>query len=329
MKTAPMQHINLGQSGLKVSRIGLGTLSFGSSKSRPWILDEAESRPFIRRALDLGINYFDTSNSYSLGVSEGVVGRALKEMAKRDEVVIATKVYFPMSEKPNDRGLSRKHILASIDASLKRLGTDYVDLYQIHRWDAETPIEETLAALDAVVRAGKARYLGASSMLAWQFAEALHTAGRRGWTRFVSMQNQYNLAYREEERDMIPLCREEGIGIVPYSPLAAGVLTGSRRYPGVGDTPRGRNDALVAKYYGEEQCYAIAARVAEVAKKRGVAPAQVALAWLLAQPGLTAPIIGVTRMEQLEQAAGALGVVLADDERAHLEELYRPRALMM
>jgi 1-deoxyxylulose-5-phosphate synthase len=244
-----MQYVNLGRTGLKVSRICLGTMTYGTSKWRPWVLDEEPSRPFIKHALELGINFFDTADMYSLGMSEEVVGRALKDFARRDNVVLATKVFYPMSEDPNDRGLSRKHILSAIDRSLQRLGTDYVDLYQIHRWDAHTPIEETLDALDAVVRAGKVRYIGASSMMSWQFARALYTSDRLGLARFATMQNHYNLIYREEEREMIPLCLEEGIGVIPWSPLARGFLMGNRRGPSEGDTPRAQTDTFAHGLY--------------------------------------------------------------------------------
>jgi 1-deoxyxylulose-5-phosphate synthase len=322
-----MQFVNLGRSGLKVSRICLGAMSYGSPASRPWILPEEEGRPFIRRALELGINFFDTADMYSDGASEEVLGRALRDFASRDEVVIATKVYYPMGDGPNDRGLSRKHILAAIDASLRRLGVDHVDLYQIHRWDDETPIEETLEALCDVVRAGKARYLGASSMYAWQFARALYVAERRGWTRFVSMQNHYNLVYREEEREMLPLCRAEGIGVIPWSPLARGFLAGNRSRSG-GETRRAQTDAFGKSLYGSEEDFAVAERAAEVARRRGVEPAQVALAWLLRQPGVTAPIVGATKMAHLEQAVAALDLALDDGECGELEAPYRPHRVL-
>jgi aryl-alcohol dehydrogenase (NADP+) len=286
------------------------------------VLPEEASRPFIKRALELGINFFDTADMYSLGRSEEILGAALKDFAPRDTVVIATKVFNRMSDDPNDRGLSRKHIMASIDRSLARLGTDYVDLYQIHRWDFETPIEETLDALHDVVKAGKARYIGASSMMAWQFAKALYLADRHGWTRFVSMQNHYNLVYREEEREMLPLCREEGIGVIPWSPLARGFLAGNRRRGEKTATTRERTDAYAHGLYYEESDYAVADRTVEVARDKGVSPAQIALAWILAQPGVTAPIVGASKMEHLEQAVKALDVRLSPDDRKRLEEPY-------
>ncbi len=323
-----MQHVKLGRTGLEVSRICLGAMSYGSPASRPWILSEEEGRPFIRRALELGINFFDTANMYSEGASEEVLGRALRDFARRDEVVVATKVFYPMSVDPNDRGLSRKHIMASIDASLRRLGTDRVDLYQIHRWDDSTPIEETLEALNDVVRAGKALYLGASSMFAWQFAKSLYLARMRGWTGFVSMQNHYNLVYREEEREMLPLCRSEGIAVLPWSPLARGFLAGNRSRDGGGQTTRAGSDAFAQQLYYAESDFAVAERAGEVAARRGLPPAQIALAWLLRQPGVTAPIIGATKMVHLEQAVAALDVSLSDEECAQLEEPYQPHRVL-
>jgi aryl-alcohol dehydrogenase (NADP+) len=319
-----MDYTRLGRTGLKVSRVCLGAMTYGDPNWRPWILSEEQGRPFIRRALELGINFFDTADMYSLGKSEEVLGRALNEFASRDAVVIATKVFYPMSAGLNDRGLSRKHILASIDKSLARLGTDYVDLYQIHRWDPETPIEETLEALHDVVKAGKARYIGASTMMSWQFAKALYLADRHGWTRFASMQNHYNLVYREEEREMMPLCIEEGIGVIPWSPLARGFLAGNRRRGERTASTREETDAYAHKLYYDESDYVVADRVADVAREKGVSPAQVALAWLLAQPGVTAPIVGATKMEHLEQAVKAVDVSLSDDERRRLEEPYVP-----
>ncbi len=319
-----MDYVNLGRCGLKVSRLCLGTMSYGSPAWRPWVLDEAASRPFIRRALELGINFFDTADMYSRGSSEEILGRALRDFARREEVVIATKVFYPMGEAPNDRGLSRKHLFGAIDASLRRLGVEYVDLYQIHRWDESTPIEETLDALDDIVRAGKVRYVGASSMYAWQFARALYLADRHGWLRFVSMQNHYNLVYREEEREMLPLCRAEGIGVLPWSPLARGLLAGNRTPGGQGATVRARTDRYAHGLYGLPNDFEIAARVAEVAARRGVSPAQVALAWVLRQPGVTAPVVGVTRLEQLDELVAALDLTLDDEECQRLEELYQP-----
>jgi aryl-alcohol dehydrogenase-like predicted oxidoreductase len=322
-----MEITNLGRTGLKVSRICLGCMSYGTPQWREWVLPEEASRPFIQRALELGINYFDTADMYSLGASEEVLGRALRDFAKREEVVIATKVYFPMSDRPDDRGLSRKRIMASIDASLRRLGTDYVDLYQIHRWDAETPIEETLSALNDLVRMGKVRYLGASSMYAWQFSKALYLADRHGWERFVSMQNHYNLVYREEEREMLPLCRAEGVGVVPWSPLARGLLSGSRKRGGGAETTRARSDAY-AQMYDRPEDFDVAERVVEVAGRHGVPPARIALAWLLAQPGVTAPIVGATKMQHLEDAVASLDVRLTDEDRKALEEPYRPHPVL-
>lgn len=322
-----MQYVNLGRTGLKVSRLCLGIMSYGSSESKDWILTEEQGRPFIQRALELGINYFDTADMYSRGISEEILGRAMRDFARREAVVIATKVYFPMSDDPNDRGLSRKHILHAVDASLRRLDTDYIDLYQLHRWDYETPIEETLEALNDVVRAGKVRYIGASSMYAWQFMKALAISDRNGWARFVAMQNHYNLVYREEEREMLPLCRSEGIAVVPWSPLARGFLTGGRA-PGGGDTARAKSDRLAHGMYYAETDFQVAERTAAVAARRGVAPAQVALSWLLHQPGVTAPIIGATKLSHLEQAVAAVSLSLGDEERAELEAPYRPHRVL-
>jgi aryl-alcohol dehydrogenase-like predicted oxidoreductase len=325
-----MQYVRLGQSGLKVSRICLGCMSYGSSKWRPWVLDEEASRPFIRQALESGINFFDTADVYSLGASEEVVGRALRDFAiRRSDLVIATKVHSKMGDGPNDKGLSRKHIMDSIDASLRRLGTDHVDLYQIHRWDSETPIEETLDALDDVVRAGKARYIGASSMYAWQFSRALHLASERGWSRFVSMQNHYNLIYREEEREMIPLCQAEGIGLIPWSPLARGFLAGNRTAEGkAGETVRAKSDDFAQAMYFQPDDFAVAARVQEVAKRLGLKPAQVALAWIASRPGVAAPIIGATKPGHLEDALVALDLQLEPADLAVLEEPYRPHRVL-
>jgi aryl-alcohol dehydrogenase (NADP+) len=323
-----MNYTRLGRTGLKVSRICLGCMTYGTPKWRDWVLDEETSRPFIRRALELGINFFDTADMYSDGASEEIVGRALKDFARRDEVVIATKVYFPTGQAPNSRGLSRKHVFDAVDASLRRLEVDHVDLYQIHRWDAETPIEETLEALHDLVRAGKVRYLGASSMFAWQFAKALHLADLRGWTRFVSMQNHYNLVYREEEREMIPLCREEGIGVIPWSPLARGFLAGNRRRGERGDTRRAQGDAFAHQMYYQPEDYDVVDRVVALAERRGAKPAQIALAWLLHQPAVAAPIIGASKMEHLEDAMAALELRLSDEERRELEEPYRPHPVL-
>jgi aryl-alcohol dehydrogenase (NADP+) len=324
-----VETVSLGRTGLQVSRLALGCMSYGSSTWRPWVLDEEASRPFIKRALELGITFFDTANMYSLGRSEEVLGRALKDFAaRRSDVVIATKVFFPMGPGPNERGLSRKHVLDAIDASLKRLGTDYVDLYQIHRFDPATPIEETLRALEDVVRSGRARYLGASSMWAWQLAKMLYTAERLGAPRFVSMQNHYNLIYREEEREMIPLCREEGLGILPWSPLARGFLAGNRTGAEKGETLRARTDDYAHNLYYSKTDFEIADRLAEVARGKGVSSMQIALAWLLGRPGVTAPIVGATRMKHLEEAAAAVSIALTPEESAALEELYQPRAVV-
>ena len=322
-----MIYAKLGTTGLKVSRICLGTMTYGSSRWREWVLDEEASRPLIRQALEAGINFFDTADMYSLGASEEVLGRALKDFApSRDKLVIATKVFYPLGDDPNQRGLSRKHIMHAIDDSLHRLGVDYIDLYQIHRFDAETPIEETLEALDAVVRSGKARYLGASSMFAWQFAKMLYAAAANGWTRFATMQNHYNLLYREEEREMIPLCLDEGIGLLPWSPLARGLLTGR----GKDETVRAKTDTYGQRLYGEqagEQDARIIARVGEVAAQRGLTPAQVALAWLLQKPGVIAPIVGASKSRHLADAFAALEIELSAEEIARLEEPYLPRAV--
>jgi aryl-alcohol dehydrogenase-like predicted oxidoreductase len=319
-----MDYVNLGATGLKVSRICLGTMTYGSSKWREWVLDQEASRPLIRHALEAGINFFDTADMYSLGASEEVLGRALKDFGpKRDQVVIATKVFYPVGDDPNQRGLSRKHIMHAIDDSLRRLGTDYVDLYQIHRFDPETPIEETIQALHDVVRAGKALYLGASSMAAWQFAKMLYTADANGWTRFATMQNHYNLIYREEEREMIPLCLEEGIGVIPWSPLARGLLAGKRR----AETIRSRTDTYGKQIYGEKIGGADASvieRVEAVAAEQGVAPVQVALAWLLQKPAVVAPIVGASKPQHLDDALVALEVQLAPEAITTLEEAYVP-----
>jgi 1-deoxyxylulose-5-phosphate synthase len=319
-----MQYVNLGATGLKVSRLCLGCMTYGTSKWRPWILDEEQSRPFIREALEAGINFFDTANMYSNGASEEVTGRALRDFAKRDEVVIATKVFFPTGKGPNDRGLSRKHIMTAIDDSLRRLGTDYVDLYQIHRWDYDTPIDETVEALHDVVKSGKARYAGASSMHAWQFAKALHIAERRGWTRFVSMQNHYNLIYREEEREMMPLCADEGIAVIPWSPLARGFLAGNRSRENWGETIRAKTDDYGQRLYYQDSDFDVVERVKQAAQRRGVEPIQVALAWLLSKPYVTAPIVGVSKAGQLQSLLKAFEVKLEDEDVRLVEECYKP-----
>ena len=323
-----MDYVRLGTTGLKVSRLCLGTMTYGTPAWRPWVLDEATSRPFYQRAIELGINFFDTADMYSRGASEEVLGRAIKDLARREEVVVATKVFYPVTDHPNGRGLSRKHIMAAIDGSLRRLGMDYVDLYQIHRYDDHTPIEETLEALHDVVKAGKALYLGASSMYAWQFANMLATQRRHGWTRFVSMQNHYNLIYREEEREMFPLCAAEGIGVIPWSALARGFLAGNRQRGTRGATVRETHDAYGHSLYYADSDYDVAERVVEVAKAKGVLPIQVALAWVATRPGVTAPIISATRVEQLDQLVAGLDVVLTDEERKAVEEVYTPHRVL-
>jgi len=303
-------------------------MTYGTPRWRPWVLDEAASRPFFERAIEHGINFFDTADMYSLGESERIVGRALKALAPRDQLVIATKVFNRMGDGPNDAGLSRKHIMESIDGSLRRLDTDYVDLYQIHRFDYETPIEETIEALHDVVRAGKARYLGASSMFAWQFTKMLCAADAHGWTRFSSMQNHYNLVYREEEREMLPLCREEGIAVIPWSPLARGFLAGNRRQDDRGDTSRGKTDDLSHRYYHGAADVAIADRAADLAARRGVKPAQIALAWLLTKPHVPAPIVGASRLPHLDDAVAALQMTLDAEDIRFLEECYQPHPVL-
>ncbi len=324
-----MEYVGLGKTGLKVSRICLGMLTFGSPSWRDYMLTEAEGRPIVRRAVELGVNFFDTANVYSLGVSEQITGRLLKEFfTARDEYVVATKVCEPMGDKPNQSGLSRKHILDSVDASLRRLGLDHVDLYQIHRWDEATPIEETLEALHDVIKAGKARYIGASCLSAWQFAKALYTADRHHWTRFVSMQNQYNLIYREDEREMIPLCIDQGIGIIPWSPLARGFLTGTRTPDKGGETARAKSDAYAHSMYYKNIDFEIVQRVADVAERLGISRAQVALAWMLHKPAVTSPIIGVTKLRHLEEAIASLEIKLSQSVIASLEELYQPKQVL-
>jgi 1-deoxyxylulose-5-phosphate synthase len=317
-----MDYTNLGKTGLKVSRICLGMMSYGSPQWRDWVLDEAASRPFVQRALELGINFFDTADMYSLGVSEEITGKLLKEYARRDEVVIATKVFNSMSDKPNRGGLSRKHIFDGVADSLRRLQTDYIDLYQIHRFDYHTPLEETLEALHDLVKAGWVRYTGASSMFAYQFAKSLYKAELRGWTRFVSMQNHYNLLYREEEREMMKLCAEEGIGVIPWSPLARGYLT--RRPQETKATTRGQSDTIAQQLYKASDV-SIINRVVDTAEKHGVKPARVALAWMLSKPYITSPIIGATKMYQLEDAVSSLELKLSEDDIKFLEEPYQPK----
>lgn len=317
-----MEYIRFGNTGMKVSRLCLGTMTYGKPNERwQWALNEEQSRPFIRKALDLGINFFDTADVYSLGASEEVVGSALKEFASRDNVIIATKVFSAMSQDPNDQGLSRKHIMTSIDSSLRRLKTDYVDLYQIHRWDYNTPIEETMEALHDIIKAGKVRYIGASSMYSWQFAKALYTADLHGWTRFVSMQPHYNLIYREEEREMIPLCLDQKIAVIPWSPLARGLLTGKRSLER-NETTRAKTDEFGKKLYRDSD-FEVVNRLTEISAQRGLPNAQVALAWMLSKPAITAPIIGASKPGHLEDAVAALSVKLTQDEISLLEELYQ------
>jgi len=324
-----VDQVRLGSAGLKVSRICLGMMSYGSQAERAWHLDEAAAEPIVKAAVDGGVTFFDTADMYSDGLTEQITGRLLGRLfGHREDYVLATKVYFPMGPGPNDRGLARKHVLSAIDASLRRLGTDYVDLYQIHRWDYETPIEETMAALHDVVRAGKARYLGASSMFAWQFAKAQHDAERYGWTSFVSMQDHYNLLYREEEREMIPLCLDQGVAVLPYSPLARGVLAGNRGRLGGRRTTRAGSDPLSDDFYDSPADFDVVDRLAEVAAARGAPPAQVALAWLLSRPGVTAPIVGATRLGHVGDALAAANLTLTDAEVSRLNEPYRPHRVL-
>ena len=324
-----MEYVRLGSAGLMVSRICLGMMSYGSQAERAWHLDEAAAEPIVKAAADGGITFFDTADTYSGGVSEEITGRLLGRLfGRREDYVLATKVYFPMGTGPNDRGLSRKHVLSAIDASLRRLGTDYVDLYQIHRWDYQTPIEETMEALHEVVRAGKTRYIGASSMFAWQFAKAQNLAGRHGGTRFASMQNHYNLIYREEEREMIPLCADQGVAVLPYSPLARGVLTGNRGRQGERRTARAGDDPLSDERYSSPSDFDVVDRLAEVAAARGAPPAQVALAWLLSRPAVTAPIVGATRLGHISDALAAVQLTLTDEEVRRLEEPYLPHRVL-
>jgi aryl-alcohol dehydrogenase-like predicted oxidoreductase len=321
-----MKYTQLGRSGLEVSRICLGCMTYGTPKWRPWVLDEVDSRPFFKKALELGINFFDTADMYSMGVSEEVTGRALREMAKMEEIVLATKVHFPMAEGPNMAGLSRKHIVQACEASLRRLGVETIDLYQIHRFRNPAPIEETLGALDHLVRQGKVRYIGASSGYAWQLARSLSISERNGWARFVSMQNHYNLVYREEEREMIPLCVEEGLGIVPWSPLARGRLARTTPSPASGTT-RADSDTYAVDLYDSPSDQNVIEAGRKVAKELGVAPSEVALAWLLQKRGVTAPIVGATKIEHLESAVRALDVTLSEDQLRALEEPYQPHAV--
>ena len=322
-----MQYINLGKTGMKVSRLCLGMMSYGAKSWREWVLDEEGAKPFVRRALDAGINFFDTADVYSLGESEKITGKLLKFFGvRRENVIVATKVNGQMSDDINAKGLSRKHILDSIDKSLKRLQLDYVDLYQIHRWDPETPIEETMEALNDVVRAGKARYIGASSMYAWQFAKAQHTAERHGWSRFISMQNHYNLVYREEEREMIPLCLDQGVGLIPWSPMARGFF--ARKRNETGGTARSTSDPFAKQLYYREEDYTVSERANAIAQARGVSGSQVALAWLLNKAHIASPIIGATKMDHLEQAIAALELQLSAEEVQQLEEPYKPHPVL-
>jgi len=323
-----MRYATLGHSGLTVSRICLGCMSYGNPQWRPWVLDEASAQPFFRLAIETGINFFDTADMYSLGVSEEVTGRALRAMANRDEIVIATKVFYKMTDKPNMGGLSRKHIMQACEASLRRLGIDTIDLYQIHRFDANTPIEETLAALDYLVHQGKVRYIGASSGYAWQLMRALSISERRGWARFISMQNHYNLVYREEEREMIPLCRAEGLGLIPWSPLARGRLARPHAASEARETGRGQSDVIGQRLYDDKIDWSVVDAIERVAAERSVPMAEVALAWLLAKPGVVAPIVGATKLDQLETAIRALDLELTQEEMATLEKPYTPKPVV-
>jgi 1-deoxyxylulose-5-phosphate synthase len=323
-----VRYVNLGKTGLRISRICLGMMSYGNDSDRAWALDEDAAEPILKAAAEGGITFFDTADVYSDGASEVATGRLLGKFFSRDQVVVATKVYGAMGPGENDRGLSRKHIMSAIDASLRRLNMDYVDLYQIHRWDSRTPIEETMQVLDDVVRAGKARYVGASSMYAWQFAKAQYCAGAHGWTRFSSMQNHYNLLYREEEREMIPQCIDQGVGVIPWSPLARGVLAGTRTRSGERHTTRAGSDPFSDSMYGMPSDFDVVDRVAQVAVGRGAPPAQVALAWLLQRPGVSAPIVGATKLDHLQDALAAEQLELTPDEIKSLEEPYVPHPVL-
>lgn len=320
-----MRYVRLGSTGVKVSRICLGCMTYGTTDWRQWVLTEEAARPFVRRALEQGINFFDTADVYSRGASEEILGRAIRDFAKRDQVIIATKVHGTMGDGPNDKGLSRKHILDAVEASLRRLGTDYIDLYQIHRFDPETPFEETAETLDSLVRSGKVRYIGASSMFAWQFMKALSIQSREGWARFQTMQNHYNLAYREEEREMTPLCLDQGIGVIPWSPLARGRLAGSKS----AHTTRSTTDEFQKRLYDSQEALdaPVIARCAEIAKERGVPPSQIALAWLLSKPSVVAPIVGASKPHHLDDAVAAAEIKLEPEEIARLEEPYRPHPI--
>jgi len=337
-----MEYINLGRTGLKVSRICLGMMTYGTSQWRPWVLDEADARPIVQRAVELGVNFFDTADMYSAGASEELTGKFLREFTRREEVVLATKVFFPVDlafqggfaksapPRPNTNGLSRKHIFEAVEASLRRLGVDYIDLYQIHRWDPDTPIEETMEALHDLVKSGKVRYIGASSMWAWQFSKAQYTARTNRWTRFVTMQNHYNLMYREEEREMIPLCRDLGVALIPWSPLARGFLAGNRTPDDVtaGRTARAKSDEYARKMYYRDDDFAVVNRLSELAERRGESNARIGYAWLLHQQGLTAPIVGASKMFHIEEAVAATEVKLSPEEIQFLNEPYKPHPVL-
>ncbi len=323
-----MDYVRLGNTGLNVSRLCLGCMTYGSPDWRPWILDEAAAEPFFKAAAEGGINFFDTADMYSNGESERITGKWLGEYARRQDTVIATKVFYPHGKGPNAGGLSRKHIVDAVDRSLKNLGTDYIDLYQIHRFDPDTPIEETLEALHDVVKAGKARYIGASSMFAWQFAKMLATSEKHGWTKFVSMQPQYNLVYREEEREMLPLCKAEGVGVIPWSPLARGFLAGGRAAPGEGNTERSRTDEFSPRLYYRDADHAVVDAVEQIAKARGVSNTQVALAWVLRNDAITAPIVGASKLHHLSEALAALDLDLTAEEVKALEKPYQPKPVL-
>ena len=323
-----LEQVPLGRAGLYVSRLGLGMMSYGRDPERSWALDEGAAEPIVRRAAEAGFTFFDTADMYSAGESERLTGRLLRKLFRREEMVVATKVFYPTGAAPNGRGLSRKHILAAIDASLERLGMDYVDLYQIHRWDPQTPVEETMETLHDIVRAGKALYLGASTMRAWQFAKAQHVAEQHGWARFVAMQNRYNLLYREEEREMIPQCLDQGVAVLPYSPLAQGFLAGTRPRVSERQATRSRRAARRGELYSSPDDVRIIERVSALAADRGVSPARLALAWLFGKPGVTAPIVGATRPEHIDDAVAASQLELVPEEIAQLEQAYRPRALV-
>ena len=319
-----MQYVNLGKTGMKVSRLCLGMMTYGSSSWRPWTLNEEQARPFVQRAIEAGINFFDTADVYSVGASETVTGNLLKSLGvKREHVIVATKVCNQMSDEVNDRGLSRKHIMDSIDNSLRRLQMDYVDLYQIHRWDYNTPIEETMQALHDLVRMGKVRYIGASSMFAWQFAKAQYTADLHGLTRFISMQNHYNLVYREEEREMIPFCIDQGVGLIPWSPMARGFFAGNRTQRGAGETTRAKSDPFADQLYFREEDFKVAELAREIAADHKVSGPQIALAWLLNKPHISAPIIGASKLEHLDQAVAAVDIKLTPEEITKLEQSYQ------